>query len=359
MREVSIIATTKDIYRTPHMTQSISTLGELLDTAGTQWRAYDIGRRITKIDKQTFAQIELGAQPYPYPLLGHAHIAIQFWDKSATTDPYVWFLKFPIDEQSKLVMATRDHFASLVLEAIGTQITGTDAQGKLDNNPYVFTPNANKLAAFNALMKVELKRPASQYYEAAEHYFSAPLLHDWQTLAVQGIADFALRIEHGKNQANLKAAWPSLPLEVQHTLAAMLEHVAINTSLTETLQHAIQEALNTNNKTLLINSLRAVSHSSASGIVTQVLNEVLVSDFRHEKEVLLTIAGRFWQQLHHTESLYLFMECVAALNEQDYFAGIFADLVAIPALRPHVLGMLRAPSRSEMLSRAIGKLFSA
>ena len=33
----------------------------------------------------------------------------------------------------------------MIIQALGTEITGEKADGKLDNNPYVFTPNANKL----------------------------------------------------------------------------------------------------------------------------------------------------------------------------------------------------------------------
>ena len=51
------------------------------------------------------------------------------------------------------------------------------------------------------------------------------------------------------------------------------------------------------------------------------------------------------------------MEYLATQQSQDIFSGIFADLVAIPSLRPHMLAMIRMQDRSEQLSRAIGKLF--
>ncbi|MFC3031664.1 DUF3549 family protein [Pseudoalteromonas fenneropenaei] len=341
------------------MTHNIATLGELLAAAGTQWRVYDIGRRITKIDKQEFAQIEQSTRPYPYPLQRHAHIAIQFWDKSATQDPYVWFLKLPLDEQSKLVLASRDHFANMVIEAIGTQLTGEQAQGKLDNNPYVFTPNANKLAAFNALMKVELKRPASQYYEAVEHYFSAPLIHDWQTLALQGIADFAMRLNHGNNLALLQQQFTALPEQVQQPLCAMLEHVAIPVTLSEMLLRQLQNALEQQHQGQAINCLRALSGAPTEAFIATAIDAILASELSSDTDVLLTISGRGWQTLTHSERLFAFLEQTAQVPLDGFFAGIFADLVAIPTLRPHVLAILRAPSRSDSLSRAIGKLFSA
>ncbi|WP_125563510.1 MULTISPECIES: DUF3549 family protein [Pseudoalteromonas] len=341
------------------MTAQITTLGELLTSAGTQWRAYDIGRRITKIDKKQFAQIETTQVPYPYPLAGHALLAIQFWDNQATQDPYVWFLKLPLDEQSKLVAASRDHFASMVIDALGTQLTGEAAQGKLDNNPYVYAPNANKLAAFNALLKTELKRPASQYYEYAELYIAGKLgLDQWQNLAVQGLADFAMRLEHGNNQNNLKAHWSQLPKEVQSPLAAMLEHVAIGVELTEHLLAGLKQAVNDQDLTACINHLRALSGSHSLGLIADAVDAILDSPLAAQADLQLTITGRCWETLTDSTRLIKLMDSAAHNTEVDgLFESIFADLVAIPTLRPHVLALLRTENRSETLSRAIGRLF--
>ncbi|TMO55594.1 DUF3549 domain-containing protein [Pseudoalteromonas aurantia] len=342
------------------MTAQISTLGELLSAAGTQWRAYDIGRRITKLDKKQFAQIESTSTPYPYPLAGHAFLAIQFWDNNATLDPYVWFLKFPLDEQSKLVAASRDHFANMVVEALGTEITGEQAQGKLDNNPYVFTPNANKLAAFNALLKREINRPASQYYEYAEHYFAGNLPEDaWQTLAVQGLADFAFRLDHGKNAEHLNASWSSLPMPVKQPLSAMLEHVAGNTQFSELLYKDCITALKNKQLDVLICNLRALSASKAQGLLLQTVDQILADELANEADVLLTLTGRCWSAFREQSRLFILLDKAAHNTQVDgLFTSIFADLVAIPSLRPHVLSILRAENRSETLSRAIGRLFS-
>ena len=47
------------------MSEHIATLGQLLDGAGTQWRAFDIGRHITKLDKQQFLACLLYTSPSP------------------------------------------------------------------------------------------------------------------------------------------------------------------------------------------------------------------------------------------------------------------------------------------------------
>ncbi|WP_024612068.1 DUF3549 family protein [Pseudoalteromonas sp. TB64] len=342
------------------MSEQIATLGQLLDNAGTQWRAFDIGRHITKLDKKQFLAIEQAQVPYPYPLAGHAWLAIQFWDVKASKEPYVWFLKFPVDEQSMLVSASRDHFADMVIQALGTEITGEHADGKLDNNPYVFTPNANKLAAFNAQIKVLLKQPASQYYEHAQLYFSGKIGFDnWQSVALQGIADFALRLDSDTNLGNLKKAWSHLPVEVLQPLSAMLEHVEIPTSISELLVDYAQTAIDNKNTIAITSALRAISKGQAQGLCAQLVDNVLSSPVGQDSDVLLTIAGRCFTQLENPERLHIFMDnCAHHQQIEELFPSIFADLVAIPTIRPHLLGLLRKENRSETLARAIGRLFS-
>jgi hypothetical protein len=342
------------------MSEHIATLGQLLDGAGTQWRAFDIGRHITKLDKKQFLAIEQAQTPYPFPLAGHAWLAIQFWDSKASKEPYVWFLKFPLDEQSKLVSASRDHFADMVIQALGSNITGDQADGKLDNNPYVFTPNANKLAAFNAQLKVLLKQPASQYYEHAQLYFSGDIGFDnWQSVALQGIADFALRLESDTNLSNLQKAWPHLPLEVLQPLSAMLEHVEISPSLSQQLVDYGQAAMQNNDTIAVTSALRSLSKGQAQGLSAQLVDSALNSSIKQDSDVLLTIAGRCFKQLEDPERLHIFMDNCAHHQEiAELFPSIFADLVAIPTIRPHLLGLLRKENRSETLARAIGRLFS-
>ncbi|KPV94939.1 hypothetical protein AN214_02974 [Pseudoalteromonas sp. P1-9] len=338
------------------MQHTISSLGELLDNAGTTWRVFDMGRRIQKIDKQTFSQIENNQIPYPFPLQQHAFLAIQFWNSHETETPYIWFLKMPLDEQSKLVQASRNHFSSMVIEALGNQLTGNDeAQSQLDNNPYVFTPNANKLAAFNAIIKKELKQSASAYYEHVELYFSGKLgFNEWQQLGLQGIADFSMRLTD-PNQDNLIKALDQLPQPVVNSLAATLEHSAISVTLTEALYVQFENAVKQQNSENIINYLRMMSNTSATGILERAVAILVTTPTLLNLDVVLTLTGRCWHVLeNHVVAL---MDYLASEHDQDVFAGIFADLVAIPSLRPHMLAMIRMQNRSEALSRAIGKLF--
>ncbi|SFC84828.1 DUF3549 family protein [Pseudoalteromonas denitrificans] len=342
------------------MDNKISTLAQLLDAAGTQWRVFDIGRRITKIDKDSFEKIENAQIPYPAPLQKHALFAILFWDKKATDEPYIWFLKFPLDEESKLVQASRDHFSSMVLEALGTQLTGAQDGKQLNNNPYIFTPNANKRAAFNALMKVETNKPASIYYEQVQLYFTGKLgFTDWQSLSLQGIADFSFRLDKTENTESLLNSLAHIPLEVSTPLSSMLENIAISPTLTEKLLKLAKLSIENSDITSLVNYLRCLSNTKAQGLLDELIDNILQTDLAYELDIILTITGRTWLSLSDPKRLHMFMDKVATTDKHpDLFSGIFADLVAIPIIRPHLLGLLREQNRSKALSTAIGKLFS-
>ena len=337
------------------MSDQIATLGQLLDGAGTQWRAFDIGRHITKLDKQQFLAIEQAQVPYPYPLAGHAWLAIQFWDAKASKEPYVWFLKFPLDEQSKLVSASRDHFADMVIQALGTEITGEKADGKLDNNPYVFTPNANKLAAFNAQVKVLLKQPASQYYEYAQLYFSAKLGFDnWQSVALQGIADFAASLHQDSFKKLLLTQFLTLATDMQYALCTSFENHQIDKDISQLLINWYQQDVKDEKRLHCV--IRGLCQSQAQTEVEKLLSSILKHTQGKSDATLMLIAARQWQHLQQPEILKLYIELLAN-SENDLFIGLFPDLVQIPMLREIMLNVLRWPEKSPKLTHSIGQLF--
>mgnify|MGYP002335783292 FL=1 len=121
---------------------TIDTISELITLSGSQFRVYDIGRRIDKISKADFEKIEHNQLPYPYPMQGHAHLALAFWQKSSKT-PYIWFVKLPLDERGLLNQGARNHFIAIIVEALGSDLTVDPTQKQeelLKNNPYNFTP---------------------------------------------------------------------------------------------------------------------------------------------------------------------------------------------------------------------------
>ena len=46
-------------------------------------------------------------------------MVLVFWSPTLPDKHYIWFLKFPLDEQGLLVQAARDEFLSMLLERVG------------------------------------------------------------------------------------------------------------------------------------------------------------------------------------------------------------------------------------------------
>ncbi len=347
----------------------IPTLADLMDNANAQWRVFDMGRKIQAIGKKDFAAVEANTKPYPYPIQQKARMALLFWDQSQASaegiqNPFIWFLQFDVDELGMLKLQQRDHYISMVIKELGGAMGGaqTDtaagASDKLNNHPYSFTPDQNRRAAFNARVKVALKQPASMYYEHAQAYFLGQLHADkWQELTVQGIADFASRIDDKSNQAGLINALDDLSVQTLSVLGATLEHVSIGTELTQKLISQQQISIENQDHEQVFHLMRCMASSQATGLVSDQLHVLLDNPELSEESLFLIIAGRFWSYLNEQSLLHKFFDRIAQHPNQQLFPGIFADLVAVPETRQTMLNFLRDPNRSEACSRAIGLLF--
>ena len=64
---------------------SINSISEFLLHAGTEYKVFDMGRRLTQLDAQSFLDIENGSAYAPYPRQQHAWFGIVFWNKQAST----------------------------------------------------------------------------------------------------------------------------------------------------------------------------------------------------------------------------------------------------------------------------------
>ena len=349
----------------------VPTLSALFDQAQANWRVFDIGRRIQSISKSDFVEIEANRKAYPFPLQQKARFALVFWQQSdkgkpepeALVNPFIWFLQFDIDEMGLLKLQQRDHYISMVIKELGANfIADSELKGKqseLDNHPYTFTPDQNRLAAFNAKVKVALKRPASMYYEQAQAYFSGQLEQDnWQELTVQGIADYSARIGVMDNEKSLINILPNLTIQTLNVLSATLEHETISVALTEALIAEQNQALEGLDHERVLYLLRCLSGSKATGLVAKQLSALLNSGEQLEETLFIVIAGRLWPYLQDKTLLHLFFERVAEHKNQLLFAGLFEDLVMMPELRVQVLSLLRDSSRPEAISRAIGRMFN-
>ncbi len=341
--------------------ENIQTLTQLLKNSHCDYQIFDLGRRIRTIDSQTFADVEKGLCPYPFPMQRKAHLAIAYWNKQK--QPWIWFLKFELDERGLLKQSDIGNFIKYVVEAMGTRLSeemSEEQQQKLSNNPYTFKPTEDKMAVFHSQIRSDLDLPASQYYEHAQHYFSGGLgWENWQTVGLQGITDMAARQSKEQNAVSLRKALGHLPNEPLYALLGALEHIELNTKLAERIAEKAQKEVDNNEPDLfLLSALTRALAGAPAEIATPVLKAILQSPRLSHQEVLIGVAGRTWHLLADAQVAEQFLLRLAQTGNQTLFNRLFADLVMLPELRMVLLPLLHS-SPSEELTRALVNLQQA
>lgn len=340
---------------------TIHTLSQLLIHSDCQYQVYDLGRRIKRIDSKTFSDVEHGLKPYPYPLQRKAHLAICYWNESK--QPWIWFLKFELDERGLLKQAEVGNFLKYVIEAMGTRISKEmtqEQQQKLANNPYTFKPADDKMAVFHSQIRAQLSLPCSQYYQHAQHYFSGELGWDkWQTVGLQGVTDICARLDEEQNGVHVRKAIKQLPNEPLYALLGALEHSCLPDKLSERLQEfAVNKIDDENPDIFLIGALTRALSGANEKYSKPIIENVLLSARLSHQEVLIGIAGRCWHLLTKPDLAELFLLRLAQTGNQTLFNQLFADLVMVPELRMVLLPLLHSKP-SEELAHALTMLQQA
>ena len=179
---------------------SLETLSDLFQEVDGNYRLFDMGCRLSKLSVKDFNDFEHSQKPYALPWLKHAWIGILLWQtEQQHAVPTIWFLKFPLDEQGYLIQASRDEFLSQLLETIGTNMLDQKESAamadKLQHSNLAFTPDQDRMAAFNAQARALLKQPESDFYQPVRDYIMAPGHSEgWQELGLQGFADLVSRV---------------------------------------------------------------------------------------------------------------------------------------------------------------------
>lgn len=335
----------------------LSTLSEILQASGSELRVYEMGRQIHHISSKDFYQMEVAKLPYPAPIQQHARFALCFWQKQQSTTPYIWFLQLPVDEQGFINLAARDQFIQLVVDALGQELNrqpNEEQQQALANNQYIYKPLEEKLAFFNALYKRDSQLAPSEHYLAFRRYLQNDEEWDnWQSLALQGIADLVTRLDRDDNSKLLNLAFSHLPLEVANKTLELLEHAKLDQQLSHTLAHLHQQQL-LEDEELASLYLRALAGASVKPLTQQAI-ELQLSKAKSVHS-FIAVAGRLWQSLSSPNLLRFFFEAIAKQDDPELFQQIFADLVFIPSLRTFVLSQLRDPNNSEALQLSIAQL---
>jgi len=337
--------------------ETIHTLTQLLSDSDCQYCIYDLSRSVQPLTEEQFKRIEQAQLPYPYPIQRHAQIAIAYWNEKK--QPWIWFLKFELDERGLLKQANIGNFIKYVLEAMGTRLGGEvseEQQQKLAKNPYTFKPSEDKMAVFHSQLRASLDMSTSQYYEHAQHYFQGGLGWDnWQTIGLQGITDICARLSSEQNGVMVRKALNHLPGEPLYALLGALEHTAaLPEKLAERLTELTLAECQSDDPDLFLLSALVRSLSGADQqALTNVINTILASPRLSHPEVLIAIAGRCWSALNSAAVSEQFLLRLAQSGNQALFNQLFADLVMLPELRMVLLPMLHNTPNQELASALI------
>lgn len=339
--------------------QPILSLSDFFARTGAYTLFYTMGRQVYPCSSDTLAAFEAGELAWPRPWLGRAQMACVF-RLSESSDPLIWFLSLPLDEQAHIDPMPRDAFLQRLLETLGrtAQSLEIENDARIDNlmqdNPLVFTPDLTQRAMLHARANADLGLAASEHLEPVEAYLTGQLDNEqWQALGLQGLADFAVR--HDREQSKVLAAnLPSLPLEVLRPLCHCLEHVEPSATLAQALMARAEHAAEEGDIETFCDCVRAVGQGDPDQ-VGPWYDSLLSDPSACGPDLLAAIAARGWAQLEDAERLPRFIEALAS-DERTDFAAVVRDLALIPRLRLPLLMSLRQTPEASATERRLADL---
>ncbi|MBE0511267.1 MAG: DUF3549 family protein, partial [Gammaproteobacteria bacterium] len=325
--------------------QAPKTLHDFFAQSHTRYRVYDMGRGIRKVPREQFEQFELGNTPWPWPLQQQAWLALLAWNEQDRNEHFIWFLKFPLDENGLLIQATRDDFMGSLLHSIGQNLQASREGGTLQDgmsqSPYGFKPKESSMAAFHAIAAQAMDQAPSRFLAHAQDYLDGgPGYDQWAFVGIQGLADVVARLDQDANQARLLKALPQLPAPALIAICGLLENIPLSTVLAEVLAQRLRRELQTAEADIQMMAalLRAFAQSPASGMREALIHELLQGPHARQIEILAAIAARNWEVLQNPKLARLFVEALADNPlGQDAFNQIMADLLYLPGMRASLL----------------------
>ncbi|HSH47852.1 MAG TPA: DUF3549 family protein [Halomonas sp.] len=338
--------------------QPLRSLDDFFQRTGAALHLYHLGRRIEPCPLETLAALESGSAPWPQPWQGTARLALIF-RIGDLADPLIWFLALPLDEQGQLDPAPRDAFLQRLLETLGHNVQTLDRHdaASVDNlmqdNPLAFTPSLPFKAVLHAMASRDLGRAASQHLEPAEAYLEGQQPLDWRALGLQGLADFAVRMD-SRQSRRLADRLPELPAEVLTSLCYCLEHVSIDEPLARSLRQRGERAAAAGDIEVLSACVRAIGGAS-SATAGDWFDALLSAPQGPGPDLLAAMAGRGWRLLEDAERLPLFLARLAQEPRADFIA-VVKDIALIPRLRLPVLMLLRDAPPDSPIGRRLAVL---
>jgi hypothetical protein len=342
---------------------TVDTLTEFLTLGDTHYYIFDLSRLVQRIDNDDFAAMEAGQRPFPAPLQQHAWLGIVFWRHHQPKQPFIWFAKFPLDERGLLSHGARQHYLQIIMEALGRDLTAqptAEQDELLKQNPYIFTPSEDKRAAFHAQVSRLLNLPPSIYFEDAQAFLRGGQCElQWQNLGVQGLHDVISQLHQDSSTRNaLGQQFTTWPASFTQLLSKALEQHKLPSALAINLTRTLTTAIQQQDGIAVVNHLRALAQHAGDPSVQSNIRLLLSQpmEMKEVQDVLIIIGARCWSALENKAIRQAYLVALSQ-HAAELFPHLFADLVAIPALRPHLLHALRAPTEQpDSVQRALRML---
>ncbi|REG86476.1 DUF3549 family protein [Marinomonas pollencensis] len=349
--------------------KNIESLGDLFDMVGCDATFYDLGRHITKITPQQVIQFDRKQQAYPFPFRQAAWLACFLKSKDsqkqeASDTGVVWFLKLPLDEAGCLNLGTRDHFIKSIVDKILHKGEAAGLSEALEDNPYVFKPDQERMASFHAILAANLNAPTSEYFQDVVNYLSpkgqAEAQQEWQNLGLQGIAELAVRAHQAPYTDLILNAIEQAPKPLVSALCHALEHETLAPELSAAI---INKLLQEEDTLMQASYLRALSRSELDDALLLPLFAMLGSVNECSDAQIHPIAALAAKCPHwlakNSQLMRIVMEKLAHRDDAYVaFRQVSSELSQQPETRQPLWDLFRSERISPNLAQAISHLFT-
>ena len=331
-----------------------------------QYRFFDVGRRIRKLDKSQFQHFESQDVPYPFPYLQHAWLALFITQKGQLGNETLWFLKWPLDEQGKIIPYVRDDLVGRLM-ALEQQpkVEDSSIEDPLKDNPFSFNPDDIRRANLHSIIQAQMHRKPSSHYDVVVNFLQAGTLNpqhlsEWQHLGMQGISDVAARLDSHKS--SLAHCLTKMPSEVYLAFAQCLEHQIVPHDIAQAVMMRFEEDLKLEGNVSAVEAgMRIIGSCHSDALRIQAWQNWLDSPYKDQVATMLTFATRNYDDLAFIpDHIEPFLITLAKLNgNYNSFIKIVSDLLFIPGIRNLLLNVLRNENRPEILGLALQALLDS
>lgn len=351
-------------------------LSQYLSQLDGSYRLYDVGRRIRKLDKSQFKQFENAQSPYPFPYLQHAWLALYISPKGQSHNETLFFLKWPLDEQGQIIPYVRDDLVHRLIQLSNIpEVTDTEIEDPLKDNPFAFKPDDIRRANIHAMVQASQNRKPSEHLDGVISYLQSGALNkehlnNWQHLGMQGIADLAARQQD--YEASLIACLPFMPAEVYLAFSQCLEHHTTPHKLADVISKRFESDLKNEKQSSAIEaSLRILGACHSDELRLNTWLTWMASDYKEDIACVLAFSTRNYDDLAFMpDKITDFLLTLAYLNQASetesdaqarfaVFIKIVGDLLFLPGIRTLLLSCLRDTERPEILSQALQALLNS